>query len=111
MKTRILIVDDDEDFLFQHRVQLENAGFEVTTAGSPTCEPPVDTHCSSAATSRAVCHRSSGSFAMQRDTIRLSAVGVSGTNSAIGRGVVASTAAITLDDVLPSKARCPVSNS
>ena len=35
MKTKILIVDDDEDFLFQHRVQLENAGFEVTTAGSP----------------------------------------------------------------------------
>ena len=32
--TRILIVDDDEDFLFQHRIQLENAGFEVKTATS-----------------------------------------------------------------------------
>jgi DNA-binding response OmpR family regulator len=31
-KTTILLVDDDEDFLFQHRIQLENAGFEVTTA-------------------------------------------------------------------------------
>ena len=31
---RILIVDDDEDFLFQHRIQLENAGFAVTTATS-----------------------------------------------------------------------------
>jgi len=34
MKTKILIVDDDEDFLFQHRIQLENSGFEVATAGS-----------------------------------------------------------------------------
>jgi two-component system, OmpR family, response regulator len=31
-KTKILLVDDDEDFLFQHRIQLENAGFDVTTA-------------------------------------------------------------------------------
>jgi DNA-binding response OmpR family regulator len=31
-KTKILLVDDDEDFLFQHRIQLENAGFEVATA-------------------------------------------------------------------------------
>ena len=31
-KIRILLVDDDEDFLFQHRVQVENAGFEVVTA-------------------------------------------------------------------------------
>jgi len=31
-KTKILLVDDDEDFLFQHRIQLENAGFEVLTA-------------------------------------------------------------------------------
>ena len=30
--TKILLVDDDEDFLFQHRVQLETAGFEVVTA-------------------------------------------------------------------------------
>ena len=30
----ILLVDDDEDFLFQHRIQLENAGFRVTTASS-----------------------------------------------------------------------------
>ena len=35
-RTKILIVDDDEDFLFQHRIQLENAGFEVMTAGSRT---------------------------------------------------------------------------
>lgn len=33
-KTKILLVDDDEDFLFQHRVQLENAGYEVTTAST-----------------------------------------------------------------------------
>jgi len=33
-RTRILIVDDDEDFLFQHRIQLENAGFEVKAATS-----------------------------------------------------------------------------
>jgi len=33
-RTRILIVDDDEDFLFQHRIQLENAGFDVRTAAS-----------------------------------------------------------------------------
>ena len=31
-KPKILLVDDDEDFLFQHRIQLENAGFEVATA-------------------------------------------------------------------------------
>lgn len=30
----ILLVDDDEDFLFQHRIQLENAGFRVTTAST-----------------------------------------------------------------------------
>ena len=30
--TRILLVDDDEDFLFQHRIQLENAGYDVRTA-------------------------------------------------------------------------------
>jgi DNA-binding response OmpR family regulator len=33
-KTKILLVDDDEDFLFQHRIQLENAGFDVATATS-----------------------------------------------------------------------------
>jgi CheY-like chemotaxis protein len=33
-KIKILLVDDDEDFLFQHRVQLENAGFAVTTANT-----------------------------------------------------------------------------
>jgi CheY-like chemotaxis protein len=33
-KPRVLLVDDDEDFLFQHRIQLENAGFDVATAGS-----------------------------------------------------------------------------
>ena len=33
-KTQILLVDDDEDFLFQHRIQLENAGFAVTTAST-----------------------------------------------------------------------------
>ena len=33
-RTRILLVDDDEDFLFQHRIQLENAGFEVRTANA-----------------------------------------------------------------------------
>jgi CheY-like chemotaxis protein len=31
-KIKILLVDDDEDFLFQHRIQLENAGYDVTTA-------------------------------------------------------------------------------
>lgn len=31
-RTRVLLVDDDEDFLFQHRVQLEHAGFDVATA-------------------------------------------------------------------------------
>jgi CheY-like chemotaxis protein len=30
----ILLVDDDEDFLYQHRIQLENAGFRVTTAST-----------------------------------------------------------------------------
>ncbi len=33
-KIKILLVDDDEDFLFQHRIQLENAGFEVVTANT-----------------------------------------------------------------------------
>lgn len=33
-KIKILLVDDDEDFLFQHRIQLENAGFDVATATS-----------------------------------------------------------------------------
>lgn len=31
---RVLLVDDDEDFLFQHRIQLESAGFVVRTAGT-----------------------------------------------------------------------------
>ncbi len=31
-KPKVLLVDDDEDFLFQHRIQLENAGFDVATA-------------------------------------------------------------------------------
>ena len=43
--------------------------------------------------------------------MRSSAGGVSGTSSSIGRGFVASTAAITLDAVFPSNARCPVSSS
>ncbi len=59
----------------------------LTTAGSPTLEPPLATHCNSADTSRAVCQRSSGSLARQRDTIRSSAGGVIGTSSSIGRGV------------------------
>ena len=29
---RILLVDDDEDFLYQHKIQLEHAGYQVTTA-------------------------------------------------------------------------------
>jgi DNA-binding response OmpR family regulator len=33
-KPKVLLVDDDEDFLFQHRIQLEAAGFEVATAGT-----------------------------------------------------------------------------
>ncbi len=32
--TTILLVDDDEDFLFQNRVRLENAGFRVVSAAS-----------------------------------------------------------------------------
>jgi CheY-like chemotaxis protein len=28
----ILLVDDDEDFLFQHKIQLEHAGYRETTA-------------------------------------------------------------------------------
>ena len=28
----ILLVDDDEDFLYQHKIQLEHAGYTVTTA-------------------------------------------------------------------------------
>jgi CheY-like chemotaxis protein len=31
-KPTILLVDDDDDFLFQHRLQLENAGFGVISA-------------------------------------------------------------------------------
>lgn len=31
-KPVVLLVDDDEDFLFQQRVQLQDAGFEVVTA-------------------------------------------------------------------------------
>jgi CheY-like chemotaxis protein len=33
-RPKVLLVDDDEDFLFQHRIQLENAGFEVAPAAS-----------------------------------------------------------------------------
>jgi len=31
-KPTVLLVDDDDDFLFQHRLQLENAGFNVIAA-------------------------------------------------------------------------------
>jgi len=31
-KPLVLLVDDDEDFLFQQRMQLQDAGFEVITA-------------------------------------------------------------------------------
>ncbi|MDX9973761.1 MAG: response regulator [FCB group bacterium] len=34
-KHTILVVDDDEDFLLQQKVQLESAGFTVHTAGTP----------------------------------------------------------------------------
>jgi CheY-like chemotaxis protein len=30
----ILLVDDDEDFLYQHKIQLEHAGYRVTAAAS-----------------------------------------------------------------------------
>jgi len=32
-KPAVLLVDDDEDFLFQQRLRLENAGFDVIAAG------------------------------------------------------------------------------
>ena len=32
----ILLVDDDEDFLYQHKIQLEHAGYRVTTATTRT---------------------------------------------------------------------------
>jgi DNA-binding response OmpR family regulator len=32
VKRTVLLVDDDDDFLFQHRLHLEAAGFEVITA-------------------------------------------------------------------------------
>lgn len=31
-KPTVLLVDDDDDFLFQHRIQLEGAGFNVIAA-------------------------------------------------------------------------------
>lgn len=31
-KPTVLLVDDDDDFLFQHRLQLEGAGFQVIVA-------------------------------------------------------------------------------
>ncbi|GMW00497.1 MAG: hypothetical protein AMXMBFR84_16340 [Candidatus Hydrogenedentota bacterium] len=33
-KLQILLVDDDDDFLLQHRLMLEKAGYSVSTAGS-----------------------------------------------------------------------------
>ena len=42
---------------------------------------------------------------------RSSAGGVSGTSSSIGFGVMASTEAMMLDALLPSKARWPVISS
>jgi CheY-like chemotaxis protein len=35
-KRRVLLVDDDSDFLWQQKVQLEAAGFEVSTAVGET---------------------------------------------------------------------------
>jgi CheY-like chemotaxis protein len=35
-KSLVLLVEDDHDFLFQQRLQLENAGFEVVAAQSQT---------------------------------------------------------------------------
>jgi DNA-binding response OmpR family regulator len=34
LRQRVLLVDDDEDFLFQHRLLLEAAGFDVKTAST-----------------------------------------------------------------------------
>jgi hypothetical protein len=85
--------------------------FTVMTAGKPTFEPPSAIHFSSAATSRADCQRSSGSFARHREMTRSRAGGVSGTSSSMGFGVIASTEAMMLDALLPSKARCPVISS
>jgi CheY-like chemotaxis protein len=31
-RAHVLLVDDDEDFLYQHKIQLEHAGYQVTTA-------------------------------------------------------------------------------
>ena len=33
-KTAILLVDDDSDFLFQHKYELEEEGYDVTLAGT-----------------------------------------------------------------------------
>lgn len=35
-KKRVLVVDDDPDFLFQQKLQFENAGFDVIAAESAT---------------------------------------------------------------------------
>jgi CheY-like chemotaxis protein len=48
-KPTVLLVDDDDDFLFQQRLQLENAGFTVVSAQGqaqaenllPDCHPDV----------------------------------------------------------------------
>ena len=45
-KPTVLLVDDDEDFLFQHRLQLEQGGFNVITAqGRKEAEEMLETVC------------------------------------------------------------------
>src|SRR6266852_765353 len=75
------------------------------------CPPPSAIHFNSNSKTRAVCQRSSGSFATHLLTTRSSAEGVIGCKDAMGCGSEERMAAIKLARLLPVNAGLPVAIS
>src|SRR5262245_30613194 len=90
------------------------AGLEIDLASAVAATATVDADLmarSSRATSRMLCHRSSGSLARHVRTSRSSAAGASGCSVVIDGGSPARIAAIRLASVLPTNAFWPVASS
>ena len=82
-----------------------------TGAGAPACDPASPIQRSSAATSWALCHRSSGSLARQVRTTRSSAGGAKGARAESGGGSDPMMAEIRLAWLFPRNAFSPVTIS
>ena len=92
------------------RTRRRGAG-ATTGAGTPTCDPPSAIHCSSRRRSRAVCQRSSGSFARHGLTTRSSAGGRRAAGARDRRRIVVHDRADQARLALPLERLRPVSIS